>query len=103
MFGLKALKIEEELDDKINICAALNSLAEILIKSKKIREAEKHLIKSVSIATQIGSLEDIRNANQKLSDCYYEMGDFKQAFLKYKISVLAQDSIFNIEKKQRNY
>jgi tetratricopeptide (TPR) repeat protein len=68
----KALKIVEELEDKINIAYILNDISELLINEKKYSDAIIKLKKAYSLAKETSSLDLLMTLNRSLHQVYKE-------------------------------
>lgn len=105
----KALKILQEIGDKNGIARNLGNIGIIYSKQRKTVEAERYLLKAITICDEIGMLNEKMDFEIILSEVYMTLGDYKKALLHYKSYSMAHDSIFNAEKdkelttKQLNY
>ena len=99
-FGLRVVELVQEAGDKMNVAIAINDLGLLLLKNKKYTDAEKQFQGALAIATEIGSLEDMRNAYENLSNCYQQLGKPDMAFRYYKRSVAIKDSLLNEDKNK---
>ncbi|MCD6069265.1 MAG: signal transduction histidine kinase [Bacteroidetes bacterium] len=94
---LRALKMFEQQDNQQAISQTLLHIGQLERKQKKQAEAAAHLKQSVDIAEKIGSMADVQNAAEELSDLYSETGKHELALRYYKKYVEAYDSIYSEE------
>ena len=87
----------------------LNNIGGIYLKEKKYALAIAYCDSALAISKAIGDAENIRNAEQQLTNIYKEMGDKANAFTHYEQYIIYRDSIANQEtrkasiKQQMNY
>lgn len=104
-YYLKALKINEQLGDKLNMAinfgkignlyrdAPTSALLKIGVKpSERYTKAQKAHQESLALATEIGSLSKQTDALQNLSSTYEKQGDFTKALDAYKKHIVLRDS-----------
>ena len=110
-YYFKTLKIAEELEDQNRIAIWLGNIGALYTKVPSLpmpanekkngfSVAEKYLLRSLSIASEIHSLEGIKEGNQCLSELYEKTGRPVKALEHYKQYTIATDSIFNMEKEK---
>ena len=98
----QALVIQEEIGDKVNMTINLGNIGSVLIDLKNYNEGEKYLQRSLAMAEEINSLDDIATGNENLREFYGTTGDYKKAFEYYAKEVAAKDSLFNRDKVEEN-
>jgi len=80
---------------KRGISAVLHNIARVYRAMGKYPDAIKELNTSLSIALEIGSVEDIMQAYSGLNMTYYQTGDIKNAYSALKSYIVYKDSLFN--------
>ncbi|MDQ3100803.1 MAG: tetratricopeptide repeat protein, partial [Bacteroidota bacterium] len=96
-YYFKALKITEEIGDKSGTSNLFSNIGNIYLNDNEIEHAEKYLHNALDLSTEIGSLQLIKSHNEKLSDLYSKKRDWETAFVYYRKSVEARDSLKNEE------
>jgi tetratricopeptide (TPR) repeat protein len=111
-YYLKALKMDEELENKKEIAGITDNMGELYIemgsksslsplkKAESYLKAEKYLQKSLSISQEIGALNIISLSNLNLSVLYAQTGKDKQALEHYKQAMIIKDTLFNKDKEK---
>ena len=89
--------IKQDSNDTIKM-AHLNYLASLYSNQKKFKEAEKHLLNSLSLADKISSLNAMATVHYDLSELYRETGKTAKELEHYKDYILLRDSIASNEK-----
>ncbi len=97
----KALKINEEMDDKEGIALSMTNIASLLNELKIYSEAITYATQSLEIACEIGSLEIEKSDYECLSNSYENKGLFELAFKNQKKSNILNDSLLNIESSKQ--
>lgn len=96
----KALKIYEEIGDKINIALTFSNIGLQYKREKKYSLAESYLLQALEISTEIGALYFLELNHNKLSELYKETGQYKKAYEHLSESFILRDSLFNEEKSK---
>ena len=96
-----AFKIFEEMGDKIGIAASYCNLGNVNTKLKKYTEAKKYLKDGLSLSKEIGSNYAIKDIYNGLIDLDSATGNWKDAYLHYKLYILYQDSLVNEENTKK--
>ncbi|HUM79696.1 MAG TPA: CHAT domain-containing protein, partial [Candidatus Saccharicenans sp.] len=73
-----------KLKDKEVISSALNNLATINLKRKKVLPAIRLYERALQTAREINNWEEVWQDYAGLADCYEELGNFSQAFKNYQ-------------------
>ena len=89
--------IKQDSNDTIKV-AHLNYLASLYSIQKKFKEAEKHLLNSLSLAETTTSLNAMATVHYDLSELYRETGKPAKELEHYKDYILLRDSIVSNEK-----
>ena len=100
-YNFRGLKLFEEIGAKNFIVVALGNIGSVYTKQKKYTEAEQYLLKSLSMAKEIGSLDDIKEGHNNLRELFIEKGDYKNAYEHFKQYSITKDSIFNTESSEK--
>ena len=116
-FQRKSIEIEERTRNKQGLAISYNSIAQLLIKVGKTKEALLYANKANLIGTETGSTLLKRN-NASIYISYYQtIGDFKKAFEYQRLYQALNDSvysetsalklaeveaIYNVEKKEKD-
>ncbi len=98
----KSLKMCEELEDANGIAISLGHIGTLYVKTKKFKEAEKYLTKSLTLYYSIGDLGGISGFEKIYSLLDSSRGNYLGSLEHYKKYIAARDSILNGEniKKQ---
>ena len=100
----KQLALKEAQHDILGISASLLYLGQYNLIQGLYEEAIKALQRSYKLADSVGSLPELRNVSNELSNAYYALGNYEEA-LKYDIlNSMLDDSInyqVNIQKITR--
>ncbi len=96
-----SLKIQEEIGDKYGMANSFVNLCNVYNKMKNYYEAEAYGIKALNLARQIGGLENVKEANEILSEVYENTGSHKRALETYKDYVMSRDSLLNKENTKK--
>ena len=92
----QALLMEEKIDSKIDLGISYNSIASLLIRLKKISEAQAYLKKALDLATHTNSKMLKRNTLLHYSQYYELKGDLQSALRVNKEVMQLNDSIYSI-------
>ncbi len=100
----KQLALKEAQHDILGISASLLYIGQYSLIQGLYEEAIKALQRSYKLADSVGSLPELRNVSNELSNAYYALGNYEEA-LKYDIlNSMLDDSInyqVNIQKITR--
>lgn len=75
-------------------------LAHLLLQQNKNEEAIVHLENSVTVAEEVGDIENQSKAFKALSEAYNKTGQESEALKKYKVFQILEDSLYNLRKAQ---
>lgn len=92
---VRAMKMFEEQGDKSGVLETWFHIGKLNSKLKNKKLAEANFKNSLQIAEEIGSLADVQNASEQLSELYESIGNHDLALKYYKKYVRAYDSIYN--------
>ena len=90
-----ALKVSESIGDNRTIAANLANIGSAFTALKKYGDAERNLLRALSLADSSHILNEQMQIEKNLSELYIQKGDYKKAIEKYKQYTLLKDSIFN--------
>jgi len=93
--------LAENIDAKNYITLWLSNIGSLYIAEKKYTEAENSLNRALAVAQEIGSVDDIKIAEENLSTLYSLTNKHKQALEHYKKYIAARDSITNDENTEK--
>jgi tetratricopeptide (TPR) repeat protein len=95
----RALEIANELHDVKLMINWLGNMGMADADLGNFRQAEKLLLRAVSIADSLGFPEERMQFENTISDVYYMMKDYKKSIDHYKIYTREKDSMFTVEKE----
>lgn len=93
----ESYKIRESLQDTIGMLASMNNLGSIFIAQGKLDDAIEISERVFSLATRLGSKQDIKAACMNLRDAYEAKKDYKAANSILNKLMALNDSIRNVE------
>ncbi len=96
-----SLKIREEIGDKQGTANSYNNIGTVYTKQKNNNEASQYLNKGLSLAKEIGNLNEINVSYQGLAALDSAQGNFKKALEHYKMYITTRDSMFNRENTKK--
>jgi len=96
----RALKINEEIQDKEGITFSLFNIGSSLLKQRKNRAAKLYADSSLSIAKQGGYAEHIKKAELLLTGVDSSLQNYLGAYEHYKQFIIYRDSITNQESRK---
>jgi tetratricopeptide (TPR) repeat protein len=96
-----SLKISQEIGDKQGIALTYYNIGNVYLKQHKIKEAREQVLFSLGVAKEIGSINDLRLAYISLAKCDSAAGNWKGAYMNYKMFMDYNDSIFNEESEKK--
>ena len=94
---LKALQIDEKINNKSGIAAKSANIGSLYLQSKEYSKAEQYLLKALAFSDSIGILDYKESINKTLSELYDSLRNPTKSLFHYKQYVLFKDSIFNEE------
>jgi len=96
-FNLKSYKLREHIGDTLGMLASMENLGGIFISLNKYDDAIAISDRVVTIASRLGSKEDIKFAYINLKDAYEAKKDYKSANIILNKLMEIKDSLRNIE------
>jgi tetratricopeptide (TPR) repeat protein len=99
----ESLKIREEIGDKTGIAASFVNIGTVNIKLKKYSDANKYLNEALTVSQEIGNKKSIKDSYNNLSTLDSIQGDFKNAYLNYRMYIVYRDSLFNEENAEKSF
>ena len=96
-YYLEALEVKEEISDKQGLSSGLHQIGALYVEQGNDKIALAYLEKSILIARELGSKEDVQKASEALSKAHASLRNFKEAYTYHKEYVAAKDSILNEE------
>lgn len=91
----RALQISEESGNKTNIALASLKLGEVYTLEKKYSTAKPLLKEALSLAKEIEETKLIKDAYKALSDYYFKVNDYKNAYANYYEYTVLKDTLYN--------
>jgi len=105
----EAISILNPLSDNYSVSVYQEGLAHVYQKQGNYRAAEEMANSSLALATEDGLIEQIRDANFRLSEIYYQSQQYRKAYeaqaqyVTYKDSLINEKNIREIENLRRQY
>ncbi|MFI5150996.1 MAG: sensor histidine kinase [Bacteroidia bacterium] len=99
---LQALKIREAIGDREGVSVSCVNLGILYVRMNKLGQAELFLNKGLELSKAIGSKEWIKESYEGFSILDSVRGNYKDAFVHYKLYALYRDSLNNEETKRRS-
>jgi serine phosphatase RsbU (regulator of sigma subunit) len=96
----KSLELYKKLEYKRGITTSLINIAVVEFRTGNIKNAEKNGLKSLAVAREMNSPNDIKWATDLLYKVYQKQGKGLDALAMYKLNIQMRDSIIN-EKTQK--
>lgn len=96
----EAERIYEELEAKKYYSMTVLRKAQLLMKLRKLPEAEKYVKSALAIAAEIGADEELSRGYHIASVLYENMGNATKALQYSKLYIAMQDSVFNSENRK---
>ncbi len=78
-----------------------NDISETYLMMNNPGEAGIYAKKAIESATKYSNLNQLIYASHLWSQCYYESGDYKNAYLKFQDYIQLKDSLFNLQKSHQ--
>ncbi len=97
-----AAKIKEELNDKWGMAQAYINIGGSYSSMRKTSESKLWLQKSLMISKEINNKSLIQESYSELAILDSVMGNYKEAYKNYKMTILYRDSIYNEEAIKKN-
>ncbi len=99
-YFLKALKIDEEIEDKNGVAVWLGNIGSLYTKTAKYNKAEEFLNRALALSTEIGALHLEREFEKNLFELYEATAKHKLALIHYKKYITLNDSIESEENQK---
>jgi len=99
-YFFKVIQLSEELENRSFLTINLGNIGSMYLILKKYKEAETYFIKSLAIAREIGSMEDIGEGHKNLAELYRVTGNDKKSLEQLKLYTSVKDSLFTEEKNK---
>jgi tetratricopeptide (TPR) repeat protein len=99
-YFMQSLKLDEEEGNQLGLAMNYSNLGQLSLTEKNYADAEKYLKKSLAVDSAMGSLPQIKNAHEGLSEIYFQLGDYKRSLEHYKVFSALKDSIYDEEKNK---
>lgn len=93
-----AAKIAKKYRNYYNLTSSYNAVANCYLDVKNYKLAKEYALKSLKYAKESGATERELFVHQTLSDVYFGLGEYKQAFESLSVYANLKDSIFTEEK-----
>jgi serine phosphatase RsbU (regulator of sigma subunit)/tetratricopeptide (TPR) repeat protein len=100
-YDFKALKLEEQLGDKNGLVVSFDNIGNVYLRLNKYKDAELYLQKALTLATEIRSLDLVRQTEEVFIELYTQIHEPVKALEHYKKYIVAKDSIFNEENTKK--
>ncbi|MCX8080238.1 MAG: tetratricopeptide repeat protein [Bacteroidia bacterium] len=97
---LRALKIKEEIGDKIGQAINLGNIGALYLKQKKYSSAETYMKKAVKLNKEVGAIYFLLEDYLNLSELCYQTGRYKLAYEYYKKHIKYRDSVISEENQK---
>jgi len=105
----RALKISEELEDKVGITTWLGNMGSLYTDIQKYAEAEIYLLKALKMSKETGGQNEESQFEEMISDLYAKTNRHQLALEHYKKAMALKDTMFNetkekdITRREMNY
>lgn len=118
-YDFKALKMVQELDIKLSVCATLGNIGEAYLavyndtakkakkgalimpsKTENLHKAIDYLKQAVSMSKELDDKESLKEFSQYLSDAYKSEGDYKNAYENYVLFAAIKDTLSTQDSKK---
>ena len=94
-------RLYAEMDNKFGVSLVLYNLGELYNLEKKYPEALQSVQRSLDLAKEIGTLDQIKESEKMLSEIYSHLGNEKEAFGHFRAYVKIKDSLENDQNTQK--
>ncbi len=96
----QALQTSEESGNKANIALASLKLGEVYTLEKKYDKSEPLLKEALKLAKEIEETKLIKDAYKALSDYYFKVNDYKNAYANYTEYTVLKDTLYNRDSRR---
>lgn len=100
---LEALKIKKEIKDANGLTYTLNNISIIYYLKGNMKKSQEYALQSQEFAKKTGNLEALAQIKKSLSKNFFELKNYKEAFLHLKDFIIYNDSLNNINNKKALY
>ena len=97
-YGNKALELQEELGIQTAVLASLHTIASIYLKMKDYDQAIIYSNRALSLVEDEKRFHDLGLIHEIAYQAYQEKGNYKKAFEHLNNYMVAEDSLYNVEK-----
>ncbi|MBL0328065.1 MAG: tetratricopeptide repeat protein [Bacteroidetes bacterium] len=98
---LEAVRIFDEIGDKQGLTICYSAIGIDYLNMKEYEKALEYFNKSLPMAQEMQSLEDLIEIHLNLSRLFEETKDFEKAYLNYKLYKQYSDSVYNSSNSQK--
>ncbi len=98
---LAALKLREEILEKNGIADSYNSIGSVYVKQGNAEVGKDWLMKGLKLGEEVGLKKAIRFSYLQLVAADSALGNYKGAYINYKMYTLYKDSLFNEENTKK--
>lgn len=100
-YHFASLEIDEFFEDKPGMAYSYTNIANIYIQQGRIDEGRKWYLKALELGMELGAKNTIYESYLGLAQVDSAMGNYRNAFEKYKLSIVYRDSILNEENTEK--
>lgn len=100
---MEALKLKEEIKDLRGITFTLNNISIIYYIKGEIKKSQEYALESEKYAKLTGDIEALAQIKKSLSKNFYELKNYKEAFLHLKDFIIYNDSLNNLNNRKALY
>lgn len=97
VYFANAKKLAETQEDKFSLAITFINIGELNLKTKKFNQAIEYYQKALAISKDQDMLQQLRDANLGMYQCYEQMGNYENAFIFHREYLKLRDSIANDE------
>ncbi|PID94326.1 MAG: hypothetical protein CSA95_03315 [Bacteroidetes bacterium] len=97
----KAIKNYQEIKNKEGIADIKNFLGDVEKVQGNYQQAEKYYKESLALTQEIGSINLVMESLKRLHVLYYQKGEYQKAYQRQKEYHKLNDSVYNLEKKEK--
>ena len=94
-------ELTKKTGDNYSLAMTTMNIGSLYTFNKRYKDAEKYFNEGLSIAKKINNKECIKHAYHTLSEMYREMGNYKEAYIKYNLQIIYRDSLLNEENTKK--